>query len=191
MAVSIDLQKASAFYRYGEASFLDASGQFEQPEEISIGSGVSIHGYYWLTIAAKGVDTKPKIIIGDGCICEQGLIIAAINRVELERDVTIEPHVYISDANHEYRQIGKPITAQSFIETSGEIRIEEGVRIGAGSAIIGNIRIGRDSIVQPGCVIEHDVPEKCVVGGTPARILQIYEPVLEQWIDMCMPLSSY
>lgn len=184
MSVSIDSQTASTFYRYGEASNLDACGQFTHPEEIAIGSGVSIRGFYWLNSMAAGIGPKPKIIIGDGCACEQGLIIAALNRVELERNVIIESRVFISDTEHEYREVGKPVTAQSFIASSDEVYIEEGVVIGAGSVIVGNIRIGRGSIVQPGSVVVTDVPEQCVVGGAPAQILQIYEPVLDRWVDV-------
>ncbi|BBI33988.1 glycosyltransferase [Cohnella abietis] len=184
MSESIDPQIASTFYQYGKASYLDVGGQFYYPEEISIGSDVSIHGYYWLNIIAPGVGSKPKIIIGDGCTCDEGLIISALNRIELKRDVIIESRVFISDTDHEYRQVGKPITAQSIIETSGVVCIEEGVRIGANSVIVGHIRIGRGSIVLPGSVVEQDVPEQCIVGGAPAQIVQIYEPVLDKWVDV-------
>ncbi|OAB35262.1 hypothetical protein PMSD_13095 [Paenibacillus macquariensis subsp. defensor] len=185
MSLSLDPQTASTFYKYGEDSFVEAGGQFHHPEEISIGSGVSIRGYYWLNIIAKGIGRTPTIIIGDGCKSEHGLILSALNRIELERNVIIESRVYISDTDHEYRQVGIPVTAQGLSEaTTGEVFIGESVRIGAGSVIIGHIRIGRGSIVLPGSVVEQDVPEQCVVEGSPARIIQRYEPTLDKWLDV-------
>ncbi|MFD0717405.1 glycosyltransferase [Paenibacillus sp. GCM10027626] len=184
MSVSIDAQTASTFYSYGKNSSLEVGGQFYHPEEISIGSDVSIRRNYWLNIISPGVERKPKIIIGDGCRCDEGLIISALNQIVLEQGVIIGPRVFISDTDHEYRQVGKPVTAQGLIEARGEVFIGERVRIGTGSVISGNIRIGRDSIVQPGSVVEHDVPEQCVVGGAPARIMQIYEPALDKWVDV-------
>ncbi|WP_028545629.1 glycosyltransferase [Paenibacillus taiwanensis] len=184
MSLSIDPQTAAAFHHFGEDSFLDISGQFHHPEKISIGSRVSIREYYWLNVIEIDTRPHPKIIIGDGCKCEQGLILSALNRIELGPNVIIEPRVYISDTDHEYRQIGKPVKAQGLIENWGEVFIGEGVRIGAGAVIAGNIRIGQGSIVQPGSVVEQDVPEQCVVSGSPARIIQIYEPALDKWVDV-------
>lgn len=183
MSLSLDPQIASTFYKYGEDSYVDIDGQFHHPEEISIGSGVTIRGYYWLNIISKGIGKTPTIIIGDGCKSEQGLILSALNRIEIERNVIIESRVYISDTDHEYRQVGIPVTAQGLSGISSEVFIGEGVRIGAGSVIIGHIRIGRGSIVLPGSVVEQDIPEHCKVEGAPARIIQRYEPTLDKWID--------
>ncbi|WCF05654.1 glycosyltransferase [Paenibacillus thiaminolyticus] len=191
MSLSIDTQTTSTFYSYGENSYLEVGGQFYYPEEISIGRDVSIRGNYWLNIISPGVGQKPKIIIGDGCQCDEGLIISALNRIELEKGVIIGHRVFISDTDHEYRQTGKPVAAQGLIEARGEVFIGERVRIGTGTVIVGNIRIGRDSIVQPGSVVKHDVPEQCVVGGAPARIMQIYEPALDKWVDVAIPEQQH
>lgn len=184
MSLSIDQQTASTFYKYGKDTFVEAGGQFHHQEEISIGSGVTILAHYWLNIITSGSGQIPKIIIGDGCKCDHGFIVSALNRIELERNVTIGPYVFISDTDHEYRNVGKPVTAQWLAKTSGEVFIGEGVQIGAGSVISGNIRIGKGSIIRPGSVIEQDVPEHCVVSGAPARIVQVYDFSLEKWVDV-------
>ncbi|OAB35632.1 hypothetical protein PMSD_13025 [Paenibacillus macquariensis subsp. defensor] len=121
MVLSIDQQTAATFYKFGEDTLLEAGGQFHHQQEISIGSGVTILAHYWLNIIISGSGHLPKIIIGDGCKCDHGFIVSALNRIELERNVSIGPHMYISDTDHEYQNVGKPVTAQWLSNTSGEV----------------------------------------------------------------------
>jgi serine O-acetyltransferase len=50
--------------------------------------------------------------------------------------------------------------------------IGNGVLIGAGAKILGNITIGTNSRVGANSVVLHDVPEGSTVVGIPARLLQ-------------------
>jgi serine O-acetyltransferase len=49
--------------------------------------------------------------------------------------------------------------------------IEENVIIGAGAAILGNIRIGQNSKIGSGSVVNRDVPPNSTVVGIPGRIV--------------------
>ena len=50
-------------------------------------------------------------------------------------------------------------------------KVGDGVLLGAGAIILGNIRIGRCSRVAAGSVVLHDVPDCKTVAGIPARII--------------------
>jgi serine O-acetyltransferase len=50
--------------------------------------------------------------------------------------------------------------------------IGHNVSIGAGSIIIGDIRIGDNSIIGAGSVVVKTVPDNCTVVGNPARIVK-------------------
>jgi serine O-acetyltransferase len=50
------------------------------------------------------------------------------------------------------------------------IEIEDGVYIGAGSVIIGTIKIGKNSIIGANAVVTKDVPKECTAMGIPAAI---------------------
>lgn len=50
--------------------------------------------------------------------------------------------------------------------------IGDNVKICAGATIIGNIKIGSNSIIGAGSVVVKDVPENVVVGGVPAVIIR-------------------
>lgn len=48
-------------------------------------------------------------------------------------------------------------------------KIGNGVLIGAGASVLGNIRIGDEARVAAGSVVLKDVPENCTVAGVPSR----------------------
>ncbi|NAZ35512.1 serine O-acetyltransferase [Rubellimicrobium sp. CFH 75288] len=50
-------------------------------------------------------------------------------------------------------------------------KIGDGVLIGAGAKVLGNIRVGRCSRIAAGSVVLHDVPPCKTVAGVPARIV--------------------
>lgn len=50
--------------------------------------------------------------------------------------------------------------------------IKDNVVIGAGAKLIGNITIGNNVVIGANAVVVKDVPDNCVVGGVPAKILK-------------------
>jgi serine O-acetyltransferase len=50
-------------------------------------------------------------------------------------------------------------------------KVEDGVLIGAGAEVLGNIRIGKCSRIAAGSVVLHDVPPCKTVAGVPAKIV--------------------
>jgi serine O-acetyltransferase len=50
-------------------------------------------------------------------------------------------------------------------------KIGDGVMIGAGAAVLGNIRVGGNSRIAAGSVVLHEVPPCKTVAGVPARIV--------------------
>ncbi|MFZ1471129.1 MAG: serine O-acetyltransferase [Paracoccaceae bacterium] len=50
-------------------------------------------------------------------------------------------------------------------------KIEDGVMIGAGAKVLGNIRVGRCSRIAAGSVVLQDVPPCSTVAGVPARVV--------------------
>ncbi len=51
--------------------------------------------------------------------------------------------------------------------------IGKSVYIGAGARILGPIKVGDDAIIGANAVVIHDVPERAVVAGVPAKIIKI------------------
>ena len=53
--------------------------------------------------------------------------------------------------------------------------IEERVDIGAGVAILGQVRVGHDSVIGANAVVVKDVPAYAIVGGVPAKVIRMRE----------------
>lgn len=51
--------------------------------------------------------------------------------------------------------------------------LEDFVFVGPNVVIIGNVRIGRNSIIGAGAVVTKDVPPYAVVGGNPAKLIKL------------------
>jgi serine O-acetyltransferase len=81
--------------------------------------------------------------------------------------VVIHPHAHIG--NH--CLCGQGITIGGRNGIKAVPYIEDNVYIGAGARILGNIRIGHDSIIGPNSVVTKDVEPFSVVAGVPARLI--------------------
>lgn len=190
MTATISPQLASELYQYGTECCIHADGQIEHPKAVAIGNKVTLDKHYWLNAIETDTVEDPKIIIGDGCKSEIGLSISAHTRIHLERNIMIGAHVYITDADRQYQQVGNSVLDQGISENSDGIFIGEGVTIGARAVISGNVRIGKGSIIESGSLVEEDIPENCIARGIPAKIFQIELPQLEQeppFLSICIP----
>ncbi|MBJ6362720.1 glycosyltransferase [Paenibacillus sp. GCM10012307] len=178
----ISEELAARFHRFGSNTFVQEGGQFVYPEDVSIGSNVFIRAHYWFNVISPGLGASPKIIIGDGTQCNLGLVISAVNQVEFKANVLTGPNVYISDTDHQYREVGIPIHSQGITSYSNRVEIGEGAWIGANAVIVGHVKIGKGSVISANSVVTGDVPDYCVVGGSPAKILRVYDPGSGQWL---------
>jgi UDP-2-acetamido-3-amino-2,3-dideoxy-glucuronate N-acetyltransferase len=53
----------------------------------------------------------------------------------------------------------------------GAVRVGRDARIGANATVLGDAEVGRGAVVEPGSVVDSDVPAHAVVRGQPARIV--------------------
>ncbi len=78
---------------------------------------------------------------------------------------------------HKDAVIGKKCVIESNVTIGGRNNnpkvpvLGNGVFIGTGARILGDVHIGDNSIVGANAVVLHDVPANCSVAGIPARIL--------------------
>lgn len=110
-------------------------------------------------------------------------MISAVNSVVIGAGVLTAPNVYIADHNHEYEDINVPIYAQGVRCRKGDrVEIGDGSWIGKNAVIVGNVRIGRNCVVGANSLVNKDVPDYCVVAGSPAVIVKRYDKDRGQWV---------
>lgn len=120
--------------------------------------------YYDCDIAVfKGA----RLTIGKGYM-NSGSQIRCSNKITIGDGVAIARDAMIMDSDsHTIQYDDKNKT-----NTSSGIIIGKHVWIGARAMILKNVTIGNGSIIAAGAVVTHDVPEKCMVAGVPAKVIQ-------------------
>lgn len=147
-------------------------------EYIEIGDYVDILYKVWLH-ALKIDEITPKLIIGDRVRINRYVTISAVREVRIGNNVSIAERTYISDNSHEYRDIALPIRDQPII-FKNSVYIGDDTWIGANVAIIG-AKIGKHCVIGANSVVTRDIPDYCVAGGIPARVIKKYDFKTKQW----------
>lgn len=172
-------RNARKFRAFGKSSSVDRPLRVDGPENIIIGSSVSIKYKTWLA-AMPQTDTKqPKLIIEDGSIIGSFNHIYATNEISIGKNVLIADKVYISDNLHSYTDPSIPIMNQP-IKQLTKVSIGDGSWIGENVCIIG-ASIGRNSVIGANSVVTRNIPDFCVAVGAPARVIKQYNHNTQKW----------
>ena len=59
--------------------------------------------------------------------------------------------------------------------------IGEGSWIGTNAVIIGNVRIGKHSVIGANAVVTKDIPDYSVAVGIPARVVRQFDFLTGEW----------
>jgi serine O-acetyltransferase len=103
------------------------------------------------------VDIHPAAKIGRGIMLDHATGIVVGETAVIEDDVSILQSVTLGGTG----------------KTSGDRhpKIREGVMIGAGAKVLGNIEVGRGAKIGAGSVVLQPVPPHTTAAGVPARIV--------------------
>ena len=111
----------------------------------------------------------PLLKIGDnsgvGINCE------IYGPVTIGKNVMMGPEVVIYTSGHKHNRTDIPMIEQG-AETEREVNIGDDVWIGRRVMIMPGIKIGKGVIIGAGAVVTKCIPDYCVVGGVPAKILR-------------------
>ena len=127
----------------------------------SIGEHVTIKGNFHC-------DYGRHLYIGDGCIINCNVTILDTAQINLGKNVFIAPGVVITAATH-------PLDAKARVERNfigSAITIKDSVWIGTNAVILQGVTIGENSVIAAGAVVNKDVPDHCLYGGIPAKLIK-------------------
>lgn len=124
--------------------------------------------------------TDPVVSIGDRCLIGRGSGIVGHFSIEIGNDVWTGHNVYITDQNHGYEDVDRPISQQSQPERA--VKIGDGSWLGFGSVVLPGVNIGRHVVIGANSVVTNDVPDYSVAVGAPAKVIKRY--LNGQWIGV-------
>lgn len=112
-----------------------------------------------------------ELIIGDNVGIAANAFIAMRGKIEIGSNTIFGPNVSIHAENHNFSDIDKPIKLQG--ATRKGVKIGEDCWIGSKAVILDGVTIGSHSIIAAGAVITKDIPEYCIAGGVPAKVIKM------------------
>lgn len=98
--------------------------------------------------------------------------ISIANSLEIGKKVLFSPNVYITDCDHEYRNVDIPIIDQGIVQKGQKVSIGDGSYVGINAVIVGNVKIGKHCVIGANSVVTKDVPDYCVAVGSPTRVIK-------------------
>lgn len=114
------------------------------------------------------VDYGRHVEIGNNFYANMDCLFLDVNKICIGDNVMVGPRVSFYTAGH-------PTDAEIRIqelEFGLPIVVEDNVWIGGSAVLLPGITVGKNSIVAAGAVVTKDVPENCIVGGNPAKVLR-------------------
>lgn len=151
-----------------------------QEKNVYIGKHCALKGKSNIVLD-DGVTVRPyaqiwsgggTVRIGRGSEIGERCRISIANSLEIGEKVLLSPNVYITDCDHEYRNIDVPVIEQGIVQKGQAVSIGDGSYIGINTVIVGNVKIGKHCVIGANSVVTKDVPDYSVAVGIPARVIK-------------------
>lgn len=148
---------------------------FKGKKNIQLKSNVTIRPYVQIWSGGGTVKISEGSEIGERCR------ISIVNSLEIGKKVLLSPNVYITDCDHEYRDINIPVIDQGVVQKNQNVSIRDESYIGINSVIVGNVSIGKHCVIGANSVVTKNVPDYCVAVGSPAKVIRKYDFEINEW----------
>lgn len=137
-----------------------------QAGRLEIGAHTLLEPGVWLTAPEPG-----RIEIGSGCFFNLGVMVAAVELVQIGDHCMFANGCLITDGSHRFDDRNRPVPWQGFT-TKGPTRIGDNVWCGANVVVTSGVTIGERSVIGANSVVTHDIPPYSVAVGAPARVIR-------------------
>jgi len=148
---------------FNAISATDPAAQTAKAREIlgSAGKNLSMQ-------ATFNCDNGQHIHVGDDFLSNYNLTILDIAPVIMGNHVMIGPNVGLYTVNHPLTAAGR----RQSLAKAAPIKIGNDVWLAGSVTVLPGVTIGNNVVVAAGAVVTHDVPDNCLVGGVPAKVIK-------------------
>lgn len=159
----------------GNNVYIGKSCSLKGKQRIFLEDAVTVRPY------AQIWSERGTVRIGKGSEIGERCRISIANSLEVGEKVLLSPNVYITDCDHEYRDVNLSIIDQGIVQRGQKVFIEDGSYVGINVVIVGNVKIGKHCVIGANSVVTEDVPDYCVAVGSPAKVIRRYLSTEKRW----------
>ena len=132
-----------------------------------IGKGVRIQAPFMIHNADQAVPIYSNLIIGDDCYIGRDCIFDLMDKINIGEKVTISHRAVLNT----HTNAGKsPIANKTLINTSGEIKINDGAYLGSNVTVLESVVIGSQSIIGAKSLVNRDIQDHVIAFGVPCKV---------------------
>lgn len=126
--------------------------------------GASIHK---TSVIYHGFEVRSarRLTIGPHCSIGNDAILDARGGLTIRSDVNLSTSVHIWTAQHAWDD-------PDFSYVTAPVVIHQRAWIGPRVTVLPGVTVGEGAVVAAGAVVASDVPEYCLVGGVPAKVIR-------------------
>lgn len=121
-------------------------------------------------------DNGKNIHVGENFLANYNVTILDIAPVHIGDYVMIGPNTLITTVNHPLSPRGR----RKHLGIAKPVTIGNDVWIGGNVTILPGVTIGNNVVLAAGAVVTKDIPDNCVAGGVPARVIKEIENDVEE-----------
>jgi len=137
-----------------------------QEGRLQVGPGALFEPGVWITAPGAA-----RVTIGAGTFLNLGVMVAALELVEIGEHCMFANGCFVTDADHRVDDPEMPITWQGFT-SRGPTRIGDNVWCGANVVVTSGVTIGERAVIGANAVVTGDIPPRSVAVGAPARVIR-------------------
>jgi acetyltransferase-like isoleucine patch superfamily enzyme len=161
-----EMMRCGAFVRWPiHGNVLEALDQ----GRLEIGPQTLFEPGVWITAPGAA-----RVRIGAGSFFNLGVMVAAVDLVEIGDHCMFANGCFITDGDHRFDDPGKPVPWQGF-SSKGPTRVGDNVWCGAHVVITSGVTVGERCVIGANSVVTEDIPPFSIAAGAPARVLRTIE----------------
>ncbi|MFK4086615.1 acyltransferase [Kribbella sp. NPDC020789] len=158
-----ELMRRGAFARWPvQGNVLEAL----RDGRLEVGEHVLFEPNVWITVGDQA-----RVRIGAGTFLNLGVMVAALELVEIGDHCMLANGCFVTDSNHRFDDPERPVPWQGF-DSKGPTRIGDNVWLGANVVVTSGVTIGERCVIGANSVVTRDIPPYSIAAGAPAKVLR-------------------
>ncbi|MFT5384722.1 MAG: acetyltransferase-like isoleucine patch superfamily enzyme [Saprospiraceae bacterium] len=159
------------FVQLEDHVYLNALGK----SALELGNNVKIGAYSRLVISTSFNNIGNYIKIGDNVGLGEFAYLGGAGGLEIGADCIIGQYLSCHPENHHFEDTNKLIRLQGTSRKG--IKIGKNCWIGAKVTVLDGVIIGDNCVIAAGAVVNKSIPSNTVIGGVPARVIKLIQPL--------------